>query len=263
MRYVGVVVALVACLHAGAWALRQTQASAPSFEGILNSVSYSPFTTGAHPDLEGSRPPAERIRADLKAIAPYTKAIRLYSSTGGVEQVPKIAAEFGLKVTLGIWLDKSERRSDKDPRPEFDRDCKNRLERDMSGVLNVRCTSRNIREITSALDLLHKNRNVNGIMVGNETLFRRDLTADQLAEVVKRVKREVGGVVPVSTGEIYSELLGPDEEDADQPKPSNALNLLQRLSGAEAELQDPKERALAAERLLSTVDFLSVHVLPY
>jgi cellulose synthase/poly-beta-1,6-N-acetylglucosamine synthase-like glycosyltransferase/exo-beta-1,3-glucanase (GH17 family) len=264
MRSVAVVVALVACLHAGAWALRQTQASAPNFEGVLNSVSYSPFTTAAHPDKEGSRPPEERIRADLKAIAPYTRAIRLYSSTGGVEQVPKIAAEFGLKVTLGIWLDKSDRRSEKEPRPEFDPDCKNRLERDMSGLLNVPCTSRNIREITSALDLLHKNRNVNAIMVGNETLFRRDLTADQLAEVVKRVKREVGGAVPVSTGEIYSELLGPDEEDADQPRPSNARNLFQQFSGGTAaELQAPKERALAAERLVSTVDFVAVHVLPY
>src|SRR5499427_8841830 len=172
MRSVAVVVALVACLHAGAWAFRQTQASAPNFEGVLNSVSYSPFTTAAHPDKEGSRPPEERIRADLKAIAPYTRAIRLYSSTGGVEQVPKIASEFGLRVTLGIWLDKSDRRSDKDPRPEFDPDCKNRLERDLGGLLNVPCISRNIREITSALDLLRKNRNVNAIMVGNETLFR-------------------------------------------------------------------------------------------
>src|SRR2546427_436019 len=148
MRSVAVVVALAACLHAGVWALRQTQASAPSVDGILNSVSYSPFTTASHPDLEGSRPPEERIRAELKAIA-----------------------------------------------------------------------------------------------VGNEALFRSDLTGDELAEVVKRFKREVGGAVPVSTGEIYSELLGPDEEDADQPKPSNALNLVQRLSGAGAELQDPKERA--------------------
>jgi exo-beta-1,3-glucanase (GH17 family)/glycosyltransferase involved in cell wall biosynthesis len=264
MRSVAVVVALVACLHVGVWALLQTQASsAPGFDGILNSVSYSPFTTGVHPDLEGSRPPEDRIRAELKAIAPYARAIRLYSSTGGVEQVPKIAAEFGLKVTLGIWLDKTDRRTDKDPRPEFDPDCKNRLERDMAGVLNVKCTSRNIREITSALDLLHKNRNVNAIMVGNETLFRRDLTADQLAEAIKRVKREVGGAVPVSTGEIYSELLGPDDEDADQPKPSNALNLFQRLSGDAAEPEDPQKRALAAEKLVSTVDFVAVHVLPY
>src|SRR5215471_14194086 len=129
MRSIVFVVTLVACLHAGAWAFRQTQASAPNFEGVLNSVSYSPFTTGAHPDLEGSRPPEARIRADLKAIAPYTKAIRLYSSTGGVEQVPKIAAEFGLKVTLGIYLDKSDRRSAEDIDPEKDGDCKGGFER--------------------------------------------------------------------------------------------------------------------------------------
>ncbi len=142
MRSVAVVVALVACLHAGAWAVRQTQASAPAIEGVLNSVSYSPFTTAAHPDLEGSRPTEARIRADLKAIAPYTRAIRLYSSTGGVEQVPQIAAEFGLKVTLGIWLDKSEKRGERDPLPEFDPACKNRFEQDMSALLDVSCKSR-------------------------------------------------------------------------------------------------------------------------
>src|SRR5499427_4280294 len=234
MRSVAVVVALVACLHAGAWAFRQTQASAPNFEGVLNSVSYSPFTTGAHPDLEGSRPPEARIRADLKAIAPYTRAIRLYSSTGGVEQVPKIAAEFGLKVTLGIWLDKSEKRGEGEARPAFDPSCKSRFEQEMSDLLDVPCKSRNVREISSALDLLHKNRNVNGIMVGNETLFRREMTADELAEVVKRVKREVAGAVPVSTGEIYSELL-----------------------------ETNKDGGLVAEKLISKVDFIAAHVLPY
>jgi len=234
MRSVGFVVALVACLHAGAWALRQTQASAPNFEGVLNSVSYSPFTTAAHPDLEGSRPTEERIRADLKAIAPYTRGIRLYSSTGGLEQVPKIAAEFGLKVTLGIWLDKSDKRREGEFSPEFDPSCKSRFEQEMSDMLNVSCKSRNVREIGSALDLLRKNRNVNGIMVGNETLFRRDMTADELAEIVKRVKREVAGAVPVSTGEIYSELL-----------------------------ETNKDGNLVAEKLISKVDFIAAHVLPY
>src|SRR3984893_12120529 len=234
MRSVGFVVALVACLHAGAWALRQTQASAPNFEGVLNSVSYSPFTTAAHPDLEGSRPTEERIRADLKAIAPYTRGIRLYSSTGGLEQVPKIAAEFGLKVTLGIWLDKSDKRREGEFSPEFDPSCKSRFEQEMSDMLNVSCKSRNVREIGSALDLLRKNRNVNGIMVGNETLFRRDMTADELAEIVKRVKREVAGAAPVSTGEIYSELL-----------------------------ETNKDGSLVAEKLISKVDFIAAHVLPY
>ena len=121
MRSVAAVVALVACLHASAWVIWQTQASAPDIEGVLNSVSYSPFTSSTHPDSEGGRPTEAQIRADLKAIAPYTRAIRLYSSTGGVELVPPIAAEFGLKVTLGIWLDKNEQRNEREirfrPRP--------------------------------------------------------------------------------------------------------------------------------------------------
>lgn len=274
MRSAAVVVALVACLHAGAWALWQPRASAPSFDGILNSISYSPFTTSVHPDAEGSRPPAERIRADLKAIAPYTRAIRLYSSTGGVEQVPKIAAEFGLKVTLGIWLDKKDRRSPKDPEPEYDPDCRSAFEHKMAALMNVPCSSRNIREIRSALDLLHKNRNINALMVGNETLFRRDFTADQLAAIIKAVKQEVGGRVPVSTGEIYSELLGPDD-DSRQLSPDNDLTAFQRLGdyserlyhkvfgGAVERPATLSERAMAAQRLASTLDFIAVHVLPY
>src|ERR1700681_3186615 len=143
MRSVAAVVALVACLHAGAWAIWQTQAAAPNIEGVLNSVSYSPFHTSAHPDDAGSRPTEAQIRADLKVIAPYTRTVRLYSSTGGVELVPPIANEFGLKVTLGVWLDKNEKR--------------------------------NKQEVRSAIDLARKNRNVNGTVVGNERIYRGDL----------------------------------------------------------------------------------------
>src|SRR5215471_21040236 len=102
MRSVAAVVALAACLHAGVWAFFQTTGTAPNIGKSLASVSYSPF--------EGIRdawdePTPAQIRADLKAIAPYTNTIRTYRSTGGMEQVPAIAAEFGLKVTLGIGLE--------------------------------------------------------------------------------------------------------------------------------------------------------------
>ena len=82
----------------------------------------------------------QQIRADLKLISPYTHAIRTYSSTGGVELVPAIAAEFGLKVTLGIWIDKNE--------------------------------ARNEREIQSAIALARRYSNINAIVVGNETTLR-------------------------------------------------------------------------------------------
>jgi exo-beta-1,3-glucanase (GH17 family)/cellulose synthase/poly-beta-1,6-N-acetylglucosamine synthase-like glycosyltransferase len=161
--------ALVACVHAGLWALLQTKATAPDFTGQLASVSYAPFANSQHPD-EGTRPTAEQIRADLKAIAPYTRAIRTYSATGGAELIPPIAAEFGLKVTVGAWIGKD--------------------------------AARNEREISSALDLARHNSNVNAIVVGNETTLRGDMSVSDLIALIQKVKRQ--SPVPVTTGEIWT-----------------------------------------------------------
>jgi exo-beta-1,3-glucanase (GH17 family)/cellulose synthase/poly-beta-1,6-N-acetylglucosamine synthase-like glycosyltransferase len=169
MRTVVAVLALVACVHAGLWAVLRTRETAPNFNGQLASVSYSPFADSSHPDT-GARPTAEQIRADLKAIAPYTRAIRTYSATGGAELVPPIAAEFCLKVTVGAWIDK-----DKD---------------------------RNEREIRSALELARHNSNVNAIVVGNETTLRAEMSVDDLIKLIQQVKRQ--SPVPVTTGEIWT-----------------------------------------------------------
>ncbi len=169
MRTVAAVLALVACVHAGLWASLRTQETAPDFTGQLASVSYAPFVNSRHPDW-GERPTEEQIRADLKAIAPYTRAIRTYSSTGGAELVPPIAAEFGLKVTVGVWIDKNR--------------------------------ERNEREIRSALDLARHNSNVNAIVVGNETMLRAETNVDDLIKIIQRVKHS--SPVPVTTGDIWS-----------------------------------------------------------
>src|SRR5262245_54355003 len=93
MRSVAAVVALVACVHLGLWALGRAQTNAPNFEGPLASVSYAPYDGRGHPDTD-NRPTIARIRADLQVLAPLTRAVRTYSSTGGVELVPRIAGEF-------------------------------------------------------------------------------------------------------------------------------------------------------------------------
>ena len=77
MRFVAAVVALVSCVHAAIWALSQDQMAAPNVTGPLASVSYAPFADSEHPD-RGQRATAEQIRADLKTIAPYTRAVRTY-----------------------------------------------------------------------------------------------------------------------------------------------------------------------------------------
>jgi exo-beta-1,3-glucanase (GH17 family) len=169
MRTVAVVVALVACVHAGLWTLLQRQQAVANVDAPLASISYSPYTRSQHPDY-GDRPTPEQIRADLKILSPYTQAIRTYTSTGGGELVPAIAAEFGLKVTLGIWIDKNE--------------------------------DRNEREIQAAIALARRYSNINAIVVGNETTLRAEKSIDELVRLIQRVKRQ--SPVPVTTGEIWT-----------------------------------------------------------
>ncbi len=222
MRIVVAVIALVTCVHAGLWSLLHRQYSSPDFNGQLASVSYSPYTRSQHPD-SGDRPTAEQIRADLRLLSSYTRSIRTYSSTGGQELVPGIAAEFGLKVTIGIWLDHDK--------------------------------ARNEREIASAIALARRYSNVNAIVVGNETSLRLELLGNaravearraapemvgltreqqnhelaklavaELIPIIKRVKRQ--SPVPVTTGEIWTVWI-------DHPT------------------------------LASEVDFIAAHILPY
>jgi exo-beta-1,3-glucanase (GH17 family)/cellulose synthase/poly-beta-1,6-N-acetylglucosamine synthase-like glycosyltransferase len=169
MRAVVAVLLSVAAIHAGLWGALRDKQQAPDFSGILPSVSYAPFEGTGHPDVD-NMPSADKIRADMKKLAPLTRAIRLYSSTGGVELVPPIAAEFGLKVTVGAWIDKN--------------------------------VDRNEREIEAAINLARHNSNVIGVVVGNETVYRGEQKVDDLIELIKRVKKSVN--VPVTTGEIWN-----------------------------------------------------------
>ncbi|MFC0242847.1 glycosyltransferase [Rhodopseudomonas telluris] len=191
MRAVVAVLLFVTAAHAGLWGILRDKQKAPDFTGILPSVSYAPFDGSAHPDVDNI-PTAERIRSDLKTLAPMTRAIRLYSSTGGVELVPPIANEVGLKVTVGAWIDKF--------------------------------TDRNEREMQAAVDLAKHNSNVNGIVVGNETIYRADQKVEDLIKLIQRVKSQVS--VPVTTGEIWN-----------------------------IWLEHPE--------LASSVDFIAAHILPY
>jgi exo-beta-1,3-glucanase (GH17 family)/cellulose synthase/poly-beta-1,6-N-acetylglucosamine synthase-like glycosyltransferase len=189
MRAVVAVLVFVTAAHAALWGLFQEKQSAPDFQGILPSVSYAPFERNHSVDQIRD---TEKIRVDLKKLATMTRAIRLYSSTEGVELVPPIAAEFGLKVTVGAWIDKD--------------------------------TDRNDREIDAAINLARRNSNVNGIVVGNETVFRGEQKVEDLIDLIKRVKKSVN--VPVTTGEIWNIW-------RDNPE------------------------------LASSVDFIAAHVLPY
>ncbi len=192
MRSVVAVVALVACVHAGLWTLLQQKTTVPNIDGPLASVSYSPYARAQHPDY-GDRPTVEQIRNDLRLLSPYTRTVRTYSSTGGVELVPGIAAELGMKVTVGIWIDKNE--------------------------------ARNEREIQQAIALAKRYSNVNAIVVGNESILRAEKSVDELIEIIKRVKRQ--SPVPVTTGETHDVWLGDNKSvGADSAKLASAVDFI-------------------------------------
>ena len=191
MRAVVAVFLFVSAAHAALWGVLQDKQSAPDFKGVLTSLSYAPFEGAAHPDVDNI-PTVEKIRSDMKALVPLTRAIRLYSSTGGVELVPPLANEVGLKVMVGAWIDKF--------------------------------VERNEREMLAAIDLAKHNGNVNGIVVGNETIYRGDQKVSDLIKLIQRVKGSVN--VPVTTGEIWN-----------------------------IWLEHPE--------LASSVDFIAAHILPY
>ena len=191
MRSLAAMVLFAVCLHAGLWAMLRGEAVAPSVEGPLASVSYAPFDRSA--DAQGgSVAKAEQIRSDLAILAPLTRAVRTYSSTDGAEQVAGIASEFGLKATVGAWIGKD--------------------------------AQRNEREIASVLDLAKKHANINALVVGNETILRKEQTPDELIALIRQVKRSTS--LPVSTGEVWN-----------------------------IWLEHPE--------LVSAVDFMAVHILPY
>src|SRR5918997_2468203 len=119
MRVAGVVVALVVCAHGALWYGTREQKSAPDVAGPLASVSFAPYHGSQHPD-KGNRPTLAQIRSDLKTISPQTRALRTYSSTGGGELVPQVADEFGLRVTVGAWVDKDDKRNEREMRAAVD-----------------------------------------------------------------------------------------------------------------------------------------------
>src|SRR5215472_11323614 len=166
MRMIGIIIGLVACAHAGIWLINERHEIAAPIPGKLPSVSYNRF---AGPPSSGATVLEAQIRADFAVIAQKARAVRTYSSTMGLERVPKIAAEFGLKVTVGAWVDTDNARTE--------------------------------REIASALRLARENPNVTRLVVGNEAVFRHERTAGDMVEMVRRVRRE--SPVPVAVAENW------------------------------------------------------------
>jgi len=121
----------------------------------MHGICFSMYEDGQEP---GDVITEEQVERRIKILKPHTKWIRSFSCIEGNEHIPRIAKKHGLKNMVGAWLSDD--------------------------------LKKNEEEIT-ALITLAKEGCVNIAAVGNEVLYRNDLSLKQLIGYIKRVKEAV------------------------------------------------------------------------
>jgi exo-beta-1,3-glucanase (GH17 family) len=136
----------------------------------LECVSYAPFRDGQSPRNPTLEVSADQIREDLVNLTGITRCVRTYSVDNGLDKVPELASQLGLKVLLGIWIGN------------------NRF--------------KNAQLIDTAVALSKKYpETVTAIVVGNEVLLHGDMTPSDLRELLLSVKARVK--VPVTYADTW------------------------------------------------------------
>ncbi|WGH76051.1 glycosyl hydrolase family 17 protein [Tenacibaculum tangerinum] len=148
----------------------------------IHGLCFSPYIEGQKP---GDKLTEKQIRHRIEVIKPYTRWIRSFSCTEGNELIPKIAKEYGLKTLVGAWLGDDKKK--------------------------------NKEEIDGLLDL-YKNNLIDVAAVGNEVMYRGDLTEDELLQYIYDVKKVITDV-PVGYVDAYYEFV-------DRPKITEACDVI-------------------------------------
>jgi len=164
------VLAIFAVLTFGLWAKLNKHTSEEAWpEERVGGFSFQPFR--AHQDATKDEYPSEaEIDEDMSVLADRAINIRTYSTRGTMAQIPRLAAKHHLQVTVGAWLYPD------DPA---------RTELELNGLLKA------------AAD--HKN--VIRLLVGNEVLYREDMSIKELIDVIERIRAQTRK--PVSTAEPW------------------------------------------------------------
>lgn len=157
----------------GVNALHKTQKELVSlFHSVLkhkmHGICFTPYIDGQKP---GSQLTEKQIRKRIEIIKPYTKWIRSFSCTDGNEMIPRIAHEYGLKTLVGAWLGRDEKINE--------------------------------QEIANLIKIA-KQGYVDIAAVGNEVMYRGDLTEEELLLYIYRVKNEISDI-PVGYVDSYYE----------------------------------------------------------
>jgi exo-beta-1,3-glucanase (GH17 family) len=132
----------------------------------IHGICFSPYLEGQGP---GHKVSEDQVRKRLEVITPTVRWVRTFSCTDGHERIPQIAAEYGLKTMVGVWLDDD--------------------------------LGRNEQELAAAIEIAGAGH-ADILAVGNEVLLRGDLTENELIDYISRTKRACPGV-PVGYVDAY------------------------------------------------------------
>ena len=134
----------------------------------MHGLCFSPYMEGQKP---GDQLSEDQIRRRLEIITPYTKWIRSFSCTEGNELIPRIAREYGLKTLVGAWLGDDDKI--------------------------------NTQEVENLIELCNEG-SVDIAAVGNEVMYRGDLTEQELLDFIHYAKSKIN-TVPVGYVDAYYE----------------------------------------------------------
>lgn len=134
----------------------------------VHGLCFSLYEDGQKP---GDIISEAQVRRRMSIIKPHTKWVRSFSCTEGNEWIPIVAKEMGIKTLVGAWLGN-------DP-------------------------AINQREIEGLIQLA-KDGFVDIAAVGNEVMYRNDLTEDELLTFINHVKTQLPHV-PVGYVDAYYE----------------------------------------------------------
>ena len=147
----------------------------PTASQMLPCVSYSPFRLreglgDVNPFNPAANVTPAQIEVDLRILKTRTHCIRTYGLSQGLDAVPAVVQKLGMRMKLGIWLARDE--------------AQNRLELERGIAL--------ARQYKDVVDLL---------VVGNEVLLRRELSADALAKALAYARQH--SPVPVTYADVW------------------------------------------------------------
>jgi len=148
----------------------------------MHGLCFSPYEEGQEP---GEVLSEEQIRRRIEIIKPYTKWIRSFSCTEGNELIPRIAKEFGIKTLVGAWLGDDDEINKKE----------------IAGLIK-----------------LAKEGYVDVAAVGNEVMYREDLTEEELLAFMFEVKEAIPEI-PMGYVDAYYEF-------SDRPKITEACDVI-------------------------------------